>query len=67
MNISSNFTCRYTTDQLLEFALTLLDRVRREQNGERNPIINNWLEDNLTLEIIRAKVVGNRANVTINV
>jgi hypothetical protein len=67
MYIPLNACRSYTTDQLLEFALTLLDRARREQAGERMPITDNWLADNLTLEIIRAKVAGNRANATINV
>jgi hypothetical protein len=67
MNIPSNASRNYTTDQLLEFALTLLDRARREQAGERLPINDNWLADNITLEIIRAKVAANRANAMINV
>lgn len=67
MNIPSNASRNYTTAQLLELALTLLDRARREQTGERLPINDNWLADNLTLEIIRAKVAANRANATINV
>jgi hypothetical protein len=67
MNIPSKASCNYTTDQLLEFAFTLLDRARREQSGERLPINDSWLENNLTLEIIRAKVAAIRANATINV
>jgi hypothetical protein len=67
MNIPSNASRNYTTAQLLEFALALLDRARREQGGERLPINDNWLVDNLTLEIIRAKVAANRANAMINV
>jgi hypothetical protein len=67
VNIPSNACRNYTTDQLLEFAFTLLDRARREQAGERLPINDNWLADNLTLEIIRAKVIANRANATISV
>jgi hypothetical protein len=62
MNIPPNASRIYTTDQLLEFALALLDRARREQSGERLPINDNWLADNLTLEIIRAKVAANRTN-----
>jgi hypothetical protein len=67
MNIPSNASRNYTTAQLLEFALALLDRARREQTGERLPINDNWLADNITLEIIRAKVAANRANAMINV
>ena len=67
MYIPLNVCRTYTTDQLLECALTLLDRARREQSDERMPINDNWLADNLTLEIIRAKVAANRANATINV
>jgi hypothetical protein len=57
----------YQSDQLLELALAMLDRARREQTGERMPIIDNWLGNNFTLEIIRAKVAANKANATINV
>ena len=67
MNIPLNACRNYATDQLLWFALTLLNRARREQAGERMPITDNWLADNLTLEIIRAKVAANTANATINV
>jgi hypothetical protein len=67
MNIPLNVCRNYTTDQLLELVLTLLDRARREQASERMPINDNWLVDNLTLEIIRAKVATNRASATINV
>jgi hypothetical protein len=66
MYIPLNACGAYTTDQLLEFALTLLDRARREQSDERMPINDSWLADNLTLEIIRAKVAANRTNVAIN-
>ena len=55
----------YTTEQLLESALALLDSARREQTYE--PVIDNWLTDNFTLEIIRAKVAANKANSAINV
>ena len=57
----------HTTEQLLELALAMLDNARREQNDEQMPMINNWLTDNLTLEIIRAKVAGNKTNAIINV
>jgi hypothetical protein len=67
MNISLNAICNYPTDQLLELALAMLDRARREQTGERMPITDNWLGNNFTLEIIRAKVAANKANAAINV
>jgi hypothetical protein len=67
MNIPLNACRNHTNDRLLEFALTLLDRARREQSDERMPINDNWLADNFTLEIIRAKVAANKANATINV
>jgi hypothetical protein len=57
----------HTTEQLLELALGMLDNARREQNGERMPVIDKWLTDNFTLEIIRAKVAANKANAAINV
>jgi hypothetical protein len=67
MYIPSNASRNYTTDQLLEFALALLDKARREQSGERMPTTDNWLANNLTLEIIRAKVASNKANAIVNV
>jgi hypothetical protein len=67
MNISPRASNNYTTEQLLESALALLDNARREQAGERMPINDNWLANNFTLEIIRAKVATNKANATINV
>jgi hypothetical protein len=45
----------------------MLDRARREQFGERMPLNDNWLANNLTLEIIRAKVAANKANPILNV
>ena len=66
-NIPSNSVCNYPTDQLLELALAMLDRARREQTGERMPLDDNWLANNLTLEFIRAKVAANKANAAINV
>lgn len=56
----------YTTEHLLELALAMLDNARHEQNSDRLPA-NNWLTNNFTLEIIRAKVVANKANGPINV
>jgi hypothetical protein len=44
----------------------MLDNARREQNDERMPIINKWLTDNFTLELIRAKVAPNKADAAIN-
>jgi hypothetical protein len=67
MNISPRAAKNYTTEQLLETALALLDNARREQGGERMLINDNWLENNFTLEIIRAKVANNKANSAINV
>jgi hypothetical protein len=67
MNMPQRAANNYTTEQLLETALALLDNARREQTYERMPIIDKWLTSNFTLEIIRAKVAANRANTTINV
>jgi hypothetical protein len=44
----------------------MLDSARLEQNNDQLPA-NNWLTNNFTLEIIRAKVAANKANATINV
>jgi hypothetical protein len=55
-----------TTEHLLELALAMLDDARREQSTIQLPA-NNWLTNNFTLEIIRAKVTANRTNTTINV
>jgi hypothetical protein len=49
----------HTTERMLELALKLLDTARREP-------ANNWLTDNFSLEIIRAKVAANKANALIN-
>ena len=67
LNVPPRAANNYTTEQLLELALGLLDDARREQTDERVTIINNWLTNNFTLEIIRAKVAANKANATINV
>jgi hypothetical protein len=67
MNISPRVANNYTTEKLLETALSLLDNARREQAGERMLTNDNWLVNNFTLEIIRAKVAANKANATINV
>jgi len=67
MNIPQRAANNYTTEQLLETALALLDNARREQTDMRMPLINNWLTNNFTLEIIRAKVAANKANAAINV
>jgi hypothetical protein len=56
----------YTTERLLELALTMLEDARREQNTDQLPA-NNWLTNNFTLEIIRAKVAANKANAILNV
>jgi hypothetical protein len=44
---------------MLELALKLLDTAKREP-------ANNWLANNFSLEIIRAKVAANKANALIN-
>jgi hypothetical protein len=67
MNIPPRAADYYTTEQLLESALALLDNARREQTDERLPITDKWLSNNLTLEIIRAKVAANKTNGVINV
>ena len=65
MIIRERATNNYTTEQLLESALVLLDTARREQSYEA--VIDKWLTNNFTLEIIRAKVAANKTNATINV
>lgn len=64
MTIPRRAANNYTTEQLLESALALLDTARREQTYE--PVIDKWLTNNFTLEFIRAKVAANKANATIN-
>jgi len=56
----------HTTERLLELALTMLENARREQTNDQLPA-NNWLTNNFTLEIIRAKVAANKANTILNV
>ena len=67
MNMPQSAANNYTTEQLLETALALLDNARREQIYERMPVIDKWLTNNFSLEIIRAKVAANKATATINV
>jgi hypothetical protein len=67
MNMPQRAANNHTTEQPLETALALLDSARRDQTYERMPIIDKWLTNNFTLEIIRAKVAANKANATINV
>jgi hypothetical protein len=67
MNVPQGAANNYTTEQLLETALALLDSARREQVYERMPIIDKWLTNNFTLEVIRAKVAANKANVALNI
>ena len=55
-----------TTEHLLELGLTMLESARREQNNDQLPT-SNWLTNNFTLEIIRAKVAANKANAILNV
>jgi hypothetical protein len=66
MSVPLKATNYHTTERLLELALTMLDSARLEQNDDQLPA-NNWLTNNFTLEIIRAKVAANKANATINV
>jgi hypothetical protein len=66
MTIPPGAANSHTSEHLLERALAMLDDARREQNNLQLPA-NNWLTNNFTLEIIRAKVAANKANATINV
>jgi hypothetical protein len=66
MNITLGAANSRTTERLLELALSMLDDARHEQNTVQLPA-NNWLTNNFTLEIIRAKVAANKANGAINV
>ena len=60
MSVPLKATSYHTTEHLLELALTMLENARREQNTDQLPA-NNWLTNNFTLEIIRAKVAANKA------
>ena len=66
MSVPLKATSYHTTERLLELALTMLENARREQNADQLPA-NNWLTNNFTLEIIRAKVAANKANAIVNV
>ena len=66
MNITLGAANSRTTERLLELALSMLDDARHEQNTVQLPA-NNWLTNNFTLEIIRAKVAPNKAKGAINV
>jgi hypothetical protein len=66
MSVPLKATSYHTTERLLELALTMLESARREQNNDQLPA-NNWLTNNLTLEIIRAKVAANKVNAILNV
>jgi hypothetical protein len=66
MSVPQKAANYHTTEHLLELALTMLENARHEQNNDRLPA-NNWLTDNFTLEIIRAKVAANKANAIINI
>ena len=66
MSVPLKATNFHTTEGLLELALTMLEGARREQNNEQLPA-NNWLTNNFTLEIIRARVAANKANAVISV
>ena len=66
MSVPLKATSYHTREHLLELALTMLESARREQNNDQLPA-NNWLTNNFTLEIIRAKVAANKANAIIYV
>ena len=66
MNVPLKATNYHTTERLLALALAMLDNARREQNNDQLPA-NNWLTNNFTLEIIRAKVAANKANAILKV
>jgi hypothetical protein len=66
MSVPLKATSYHTTERLLELALTMLENARCEQNSDQMPA-NNWLTNNFTLEIIRAKVAANKANAILNV
>jgi hypothetical protein len=66
MSVPVRATDFHTTERLLELALTMLETARREQNNNQLAA-SNWLTNNSTLEIIRAKVAGNRVNAIINI
>ena len=66
MSVPLKATNFHTTERLLELALAMLEGARREQNNEQLPA-NNWLTNNFTLEIIRAKVAANKANAVTSV
>jgi hypothetical protein len=66
MSVPVKATDFHTTERLLELALTMLDSARREQDNDRLPA-SNWLTNNFTLEIIRAKVEANKVNAIINI
>jgi hypothetical protein len=65
LNTRQRAANNYTTEQLLETALALLDTARREQTYE--PVLDKWLTNNFTLELIRDKVAANKTNTIINV
>jgi hypothetical protein len=66
MSVPLKATNFHTTEHLLELDLTMLESARREQTSDQLPA-NNWLTNNFTLEIIRAKVAANRSNALLNV
>jgi hypothetical protein len=63
MSVPLRATSYHTTERVLELALAMLESARREQNNDRLPA-NNWLTNNFTLEIIRAKVAANQASLS---
>ncbi len=51
------WTPTYTTDELLKYALIMLDEAREEQAKSRRK--SKWLVGNVTLEVIRQRVAEN--------
>jgi hypothetical protein len=66
MGVPLKATDFHATEHLLEHTSTMLDDSRREQNNNESPA-HNWLTNNITLEIICAKVAANKANAILNV
>ena len=66
MNVPLKDINYHATESLLELTLAILDNAGREQNNDQLPA-NNWLTNNFTLEMIRAKVAANKDSATINI
>jgi hypothetical protein len=63
MNVPLKAINYHATESL---TLAILDNAGREQNNDQLPA-NNWLTNNFTLEMIRAKVAANKDSATINI